>query len=693
MRLINKGLLSYGVLFTFSFQASISFAVSDEDVIRLHEGPQTIGIATGHDLPLNLAPAVATSITAEELDSIGATTLSQALALVPGVNALNRRQGDHFIFRGIRSDSNFNPDWLLMVDGVPQNDLLFGNQQQFIGDVPIQSIARIEVIRGPGSALYGANAFAGVVNVITKKPKDVTGSEVRLRGGSWHTEEGRYLQRDDILGWSSLLALQLKATDGPRPYMEKDAQTFWDNRLATHVSLAPAQAETWERDYSLSWDLEKGPWRASFRHRDRAFADGLGGALDPGAWFTPTMNSLDWIYNQPRFSQDWDLKWNLGWYGYDSESHNTRVYPPGAFGGTFPDGLRDEVGYSEQRTYTELSGLFHGYSGHAVLVGGGGSHNRVYDVRDHRNYNLTASGTPVPIGQMVETSANDAFAPSGSRTVGFVYGQDEWNFEPDWILTSGVRYDHYSDFGSSTNPRLALVWSTTADLTTKFLAGRAFRAPTLFDLDGRNNVSVIGNPNLKPEVIRSYEVSFDYRPRPQFRTGINFFDHDIANKIHAVKGTLTTTNQNIGPQYGRGGEWEWTWKITDSVTFNGWYAHQYNIVKDTGADTGFAPHDSANIRLDWRVVSNWFLNIEEGWVAHRKRPADDVRSQTTPDYLLTNITLRYKPLHSAWSESLSVFNIFNKRAEDPGNPPGKDRVDNLLPGRNIYIEIRYYPSW
>ncbi len=666
-------------------------AQPEEDVTQIHPSPSTIGIATGHAMPLNLAPAVATVITAEDLDSIGATTLSDALALVPGVSVLSRRQGDHFIFRGVRSDSNFNPDWLLMVDGVPQSDVLFGNQRQFIGDIPLQSIERIEVIRGPGSALYGADAFAGTVNIITKRPIDVRNSELRLRGGSFDTREARYQHSNAFLGISSLLSLQVKKTDGPRPLVEMDAQTFWDRRFGTNASLAPGRRNTWENDYNLNWDLQKDAWRLRWHHREREFADAIGGALDPGGFFTPKVDAIDVLYDRPNFSADWDVRGHLGWWRYDADSHNTRVYPAGAFGGTFPDGVFDEIGFTENSVHTELTALYRGITNHNILAGAGAGKNRVYDVRERRNFTLPPGSVPMPLGQVVELGPNDVFAPAKERTLYFTYVQDEWAFARDWTLTSGVRYDHYSDFGSTTNPRIALVWATTADLTTKLLAGSAFRAPTFLDLDSRNNPALIGNPDLKPEKIQTYEISFDYRPTGGLHTGLNFFYHKIADKIRAIQGTLQTTNENVGTQTGRGGEWEWGWNITNDLNLTGWYAHQKNETEN-GTDPGFAPHNSANVRLDWRFLPNWSFNTNALWIADRARPSDDVRGQIA-DYTLFDMTVRYHKRNSPWGFAFSVFNVFDKVAFDASDPPGKDRSDNMLPGRSVFAEIRYNPPW
>jgi iron complex outermembrane receptor protein len=687
---LGVSLCSLSVAFTLVL--SPAAVALEEDVVKVHPYPRTIAIATGHEIPVHLAPAVTSVITAEELDSIGATTLSEALALVPGVYVLHRRQGDHFIFRGVRTDSNFNPDWLLLVDGIPQNDVLLGNQRQFIGDMPLQSIARIEVIRGPGSALYGADAFAGVVNIITKRPLDVTGSQLGVRAGSFDTREVRYQHHNASFDVGSLLSIQVRKADGPRPLVEMDAQTFWDRRFGTNASLAPGYRETWETDYNLNWDVQKDAWRARWHHRSRKFADAIGGALDPGGSFTPKVHSVDVIYDEPAWSQDWGLRGHAGWWYYDADSHNTRVYPAGAFGGTFPDGVVDIIGYSEDRLHAEISGLYRGFSRQDILLGVGAARHRIYDVRERRNFVLPPGGLPMPLGETAELGPNEVFAPSGERRIYFAYAQDEWTFARDWILTTGVRYDDYSDFGSTTNPRFALVWSSTAYLTTKFLAGRAFRAPTFLDLDGRNNPAIIGNPNLKPEVIETYEISFDYVPTLRFRTGLSFFHHTITDKIRAIGRALETTNENVGVQDGRGGEWEWSWNITRDLTFTGWYAHQRNKLREGRSDPGFAPRNSASLRLDWRFMPNWFLNTNVLWVADRGRPVDDVRGRIA-DFTLVDLTLRHRPRKSSWTAALSIFNLLNKDARDPSDPPGQDRSDYRLPGRSMYAEVRYHPPW
>ena len=86
--------------------------------------------------------------------------------------------------------------------------------------------------------------------------------------------------------------------------------------------------------------------------------------------------------------------------------------------------------------------------------------------------------------------------PEGRRDSSYIYIQDIWQLSNDWELTAGVRSDHYSDFGSTTNPRFALVWANTYRLTTKLFYGEAFRAPSFAETKEVNNPVALGNPTF-----------------------------------------------------------------------------------------------------------------------------------------------------------------------------------------------------
>jgi outer membrane receptor for ferrienterochelin and colicins len=155
-------------------------AMSLEELIEVE-----VSIASGTTKPLKLAPAVTSVITAKDIVRIGATRLDQILETVPGFHVTP--SGTFFtpIWSICVIHTSVNPEVLLLVNGVPFTSNYVGNRG-FLYRMPVSMISRAEVIRGPGSALYGADAYSGVVNVITKNAQDIDGTEAGFRGGSCH---------------------------------------------------------------------------------------------------------------------------------------------------------------------------------------------------------------------------------------------------------------------------------------------------------------------------------------------------------------------------------------------------------------------------------------------------------------------------------------------------------------------------
>lgn len=274
--------------------------------------------------------------------------------------------------------------------------------------------------------------------------------------------------------------------------------------------------------------------------------------------------------------------------------------------------------------------------------------------------------------------------------------QDEWSIASDWDLTAGVRYDHYSDFGSTINPRIALVWDARHDMTAKLLYGRAFRAPSFAELFVINNPIVLGNPDLDPETIHTIELAIDYRPSFTVRTGINLFAYEIHDLIRFVpdpSGTSATA-QNVGNQEGYGFELEAEWKVTQALSLAGNYAFQNSKDTDTGSNAGDAPKNQIYLRGKWHFFPNWTLSSELLWVANRKRAAGDPRPGID-DYTLVDFSLRRNRIVDGLSAALIIKNVFDKKAyepspNDPGIPQGSlVPGDFPLSGRYIGGELRY----
>ncbi|MGV6806472.1 MAG: TonB-dependent receptor, partial [bacterium] len=184
-------LLGFSV--SFSSINAMDFSQNDESQLSDFYGDDFfVSIATGVSQPINKAPAVASVITADEIVRTGATDLDQLLERIPGLHVA-RSIGFNpiYTFRGIHS--NFNPQVLMLVNGIPLTHLYQGDRNLVWGGMPVEAISRVEVIRGPGSALYGADAFAGVINIILKQGSEITEASSGVRFGSFNSKSAWFV--------------------------------------------------------------------------------------------------------------------------------------------------------------------------------------------------------------------------------------------------------------------------------------------------------------------------------------------------------------------------------------------------------------------------------------------------------------------------------------------------------------------
>ena len=293
-------------------------------------------------------------------------------------------------------------------------------------------------------------------------------------------------------------------------------------------------------------------------------------------------------------------------------------------------------------------------------------------------------------GSVVEVPVEDSFLKPHRRKVDHLIFQDEWNLARDWTLTTGLRHDRYSDVGSTTNPRVALVWDTSLDVTTKLLHGRAFRAPAFMELYSINNPVLRGNPDLKPETIQTTELAFSWQARSDTLLQLSLFRYGMRDII-APTGSPQVF-QNTGQQNGRGFELEARHDLSHAVSLSGNYAYQRSIDETSGKDAGYAPRHHVYSRADWRWDSGWQWSSQVNHVAGRRRPPGDtrdpVRDQTTMD-----LTLRSPRSSSGWEFRTSVRNLFDAKVEEPSLYSPGEVIPVLIPGdlpmagRSFYVQF------
>lgn len=657
----------------------------EENLSFLYGDESFVSIATGRKQLISRAPAVASVITSDDIRRIGARDLDEVLETVPGLHVSVRSAGYNSVYtmRGI--SSAFNPQILMLVNGIPLTNLLFGNRGEVWAGMPVENISRIEVIRGPGSAVYGADAFAGTINIITKTADEISGFESGASVGSFDTQRAWAQYGGDFGEWDIAFSMELLSTDGQSETVDADAQTIFDGLFATSASFAPGGVNTGRDSIDTRVELTKDEWRVRFGYQGRrnvGVGAGSFDALDPAGEGLSDRFNFDLTYHNPNFSKSWDVNAQLSYFDVTTKT-DLVLLPPGFGGGPFPSGVIGNPDVYERHTRLDLSGFYTGLDGHDIRVGTGFHYLDLYRVEETKNFMILPGPIIAPLpGGLTDVSDTTPFTQEKTREVFYVFMQDEWQFARDWSLTGGIRYDHYSDFGDTINPRAALVWNTTYNLTSKLLFGRAFRAPSFAEQFNINNPIAVGNENLDPEVINTYELAFDYVHSNEFRVGLNLFYYEMEDIIR-----FTPVAMNTGDQTGHGLEWEAEWDVTDKLTLIGNYAFQDSEDEDSDSDVPNTPGQQLYLRSDYRLLPKWALNTQLNWVLDRKRELGDTRSEVD-DYATLDISLRGIDVLPGVDVALTVRNLTDEDVFEPSLAPGN--IPNDLPqaGRSITAEIR-----
>lgn len=675
----------------------------EEELALVYGDKSTISIATGSKQTLRRAPAVASVITAEDIRAMGAKDLDEALETVPGVHVSRTpvRYMPIYLIRGIGAGNQTNPQVLLLQNGVPMTTMYNGDKGSAWTGVPLENIARIEIIRGPGSALYGADAYSGVINVITKTAADAPGTDFGLRAGSFNSRDG-WVQHGGQWGDIEVAAyLRVAGSDGQRETIRADAQTANDNKFGTSASLAPGPVNNGYDSVDASLNLAHGNWRwnSAYKLRDNIQTGaGISSALDPVSRGKAEHLTGDIAWSDPEFARDWSAGATVSALYYSLVyPNNVQLLPPGATVGpvsnptVFPDGMIGGPNQWEREARLAANATYSGFDDHALRLGVGHDHLDLYRTKTMKNYTLSPTGVPINPGPVIDYTAIQPHILPHLRKVDYLFVQDEWNFAKDWGLTTGIRRDLYSDFGGTTNPRLALVWDATQELTVKLLYGQAFRAPSFNEQYGLNPV-VNGNPALRPETVRTLETVFSWQTARNAEISLNLFHYRARDMIKLVANSapaVGATYQNVGSQYGSGAELEAGWNAGRSVRLTGNYSYQRSIDESGNKDAGYMPHHHAYARADWRFAGNWLLAPQLNWIAGRERPAGDARAAVA-DYTTLDVSARSSGNHAGWDFAATARNLFAADVREPSAAPGTAIPDDLpLARRSIWLQAVY----
>jgi len=667
-----------------------------------------IDIATGYAVPLEKAPSVANIISSEDIEAMGALSLEEVLESIPGIHVQpsTLTAASVISIRGMNTSQT--PQVLLLLNGYRISSDVASNIFPSSAVINVKNISRIEVVRGPGSAVYGADAFSGVVNIVTKSARDINGFHLGVRGGSFDTKNiwGQY-SGDIGKDWKLSLNLEYmeQGADKSR-VVNNDAQSTLDAVFGTTASNAPGYIDRRYKSTTYGIHMSNKHWNIGidgWAERDIGQGAGIAQALDDSGFSEMDQMLFSFEYKTKEWHPELEFNSKLS-YQYVKQQFYLNIFPPGnvsligADGNLFTspnnpvlfsDGVKGNPGRKSKIPQADFTFLFSGLKNQTWRFNFGAKREKL-EANSSANFGPSViDGTEgIVDGSVTDTTGTPyIYVPNKQRTIKYLSLQDVWEFSTDWSLTAGIRYDNYSDFGGTMNPRIALVWTPLDNLTTKLLYGRAFRAPAFSELYGQNNPVVIGNPSLEPETINTYELAFAYEPMHNLNTNLSLYYYKTKDMIDYIENhDGSKTAQNYNRIKGKGIELEMDWKINPkwSVVVN--YAYQQTINEENNKQHPYVPKQQFYLDTRWAFWPDWLLSAQLNWVGDRKRAESDSRKEID-DYTLVNLLVRRKEIAKHWELAVSIKNLFDEDVREPSD--GSIPDDYPMNKRSAFIELSY----
>ncbi len=618
---------------------------------------QDLVTATKRPTSLRKAPATATIITADEIKNMGARNLLDVLKMVPGVGISTNEFGVNMVeVRGIRTATV--EKILVMIDGHSLNKNFTGSALYNVDDMlPVENIRQVEVVRGPGSALYGNSAFVATINIITRNAEEIDGVELKTGGGTSDTFKGNLVGGKAIGDKLTVSgSLDHYQTNGPKLIVEADTLT------GTPFSVAPGSPDLKFRQTDAFLKIGYGnfSFRGQFITRKKNLFIGLSSALSDDS----SKDSIESYWGEAAYNLHLGegLSANLKlYYDHYEQDPYVKLFPSG-FLGTFPEGVIARPFVKDRTIGGEFQIDWDAFKGNHLIAGVSYEDLRQYDVKLLANYNATLTD----IGPIQEV---DNWNKVVTREIWALYLQDEWQLPYDINLTAGVRYDHYSDFGDTVNPRIGLVWSFLDNADLKLLYGQAFRAPNFQELYNINNPVVIGNSGLKPEKIRTYEAGLGWRLNRFFAANLNYFYSSIDDLIGWNTTTTPAVNANVGSSETQGIELGLNGAYGSDLYWKLNYAYQDPRDANSGRRLPYVPSHRAGASINYAPIKYVNLHTDLLWTGPRPHDKGDSRPEA-PDYTTVDLAVTLKNFYRTLEIQATVRNLFDRRYKDPDTSGG-----------------------
>lgn len=611
------------------------------------------------------APSSVTVVTAEDIKTHGWRSLGEALNSVRGLYSNYARSYTVLGVRGYNLPGDFNGHTLLLVDGARMNENIYSTS--LLGPesiIDLSLIDHIEVIRGSSSSLYGSNAFFGVINVVTKDATAYKNGAASIGWGSFDSGRGELtLGHVFDSGLKVLLHGSWYESQGPTLYFPKFDTAQTNRGVIPNLDSEDTQkifAKATYGDFTLTSAYTRRDKQVPLPYSGSPFNDRAAREQDRQAF-------VDLRY-ATKFGEDWDVQAHASYNKYWFDAHFS-------FLDIIPDDpnrpvVNKDTGRgswveAEVQVNKKIAGK------HTLTFGG--------DIR--RNLEQKQKN--------IDISPYSLIQDDSQRSTNYgVFVQGDVRLLENLRLNAGVRLDHYSTFGDTTNPRLGLIYHPSSKTTMKLLHGTAFRAPNPYEFE-YSGTNALPNPGLGPEEIESNEIVIEQQIGRHYRLTLSAYDNHISGLIGQVvvdPSDGTTQFQNLGDTKARGFEAELEAHLKNGIRARASFAHQTTRDKNTGAMLANSPRNMAKLLVSIPLFED---KITAAFEAQYRSSVESMAGNPLKEFWFANVNLTAKDVgFEGMDLSAGVFNLFDERYDFPGSDPDANEAIRQ-DGRTFYIKATY----
>ena len=642
---------------------------------------EVVVTATRTENDVKKVPASTQVITQEDIKRGGATSVRNALSMYANIFQKSKvRGGGHdIIIRGMETKHS-----LVMVNGrriSNEADASGLGNAMSLDRININDVEKIEIVRGPSSALYGSEAMGGVLNIITKPSKEqtlLTGLEHTSEDTShwWHADTGRIGNFSMTLDarFNKINRSMLDTATESDPY--GTAQTY--NASLNYYVNDHSYVNAYMDYYSQHLKTDTGtPVMKPITLTTSSGKMSLGGqAMLEGTGskaYKQKNYGISW--NGKTDKNDWQIQAYMSKFNWSTTS-NTKVLgsiPPAGMEGMFNYLLQKKNTYDfnhDEHNMWAIEGR------DSLRVN---DHHRVTFGAEYVKEKVAGTGLGSNGDGVHSITENGTTKSSSEKTLSSyaAYLQDEIEYGK-WFIVPAIRYDHHSAYGSHTSPKIGVTYNATDHFRIKANYGDGFKAPSVsqlyYDLDmqmGPNWVHLTGNPNLKPEKSKSWDLGVE----AEFGKGygsLTYFDNDVDNLIASIpKGTDSNGHslyryENVNKARIKGLENTLGYRFNDTLEFK--VTSTLLDAKDTSAGKDLTQR--ARLSQIYQLIYD--DHKDTGWSAVLWNQLDykfvtgkawESGESVKKSYSLTNFSLTRK-VNKDTRVYGSVQNIFDKKDED-----------------------------